>query len=644
MLPIIQQCTLVITIFIQTILVTAAKDAKPNIIFILADDLGFNDVGFHGSNEIPTPNIDALAYSGVILNRYTMPSSGAASRSALMTGKYPIHTGMQHGNLYANETRGLSLNEKLMPEYFKDLGYATRMVGKWHLGHYRKEYTPTFRGFDSHLGFWTEYQDYFDHTSIQGKQWGHDMRRNMDIAYDLHGQYTTDIFTKEAVKIIHKHKQTKPLFLYVAHAAVHSGNPYNPLPALDEDVALFDSIENIYRRKYAAMVKKLDDSVGEIVNALKKKNLLAKSIIVFSTDNGGSIYIEDAKNKPHFNVASNWPLRGGKRSLFEGGVRGVGFIWSPFLSKRQRISTKPFDMTDWLPTLYHAAGGNITELRKDIDGIDSWNTLSEDKPTNRTEILHNIDDIDGTAALTVGDYKIVMGPDEPESISHWHSPADSNKEYKLTDITNSTVGKILSSMNMASLPKKIIELRNDAQLRRICPNITTTENNKCQLRKAPCLFNIKNDPCEFENLANKNLEIYVQLKRQLDEYKGSIVPPSNLDGDPRTNPQNHGHVWTYFDDIEFRNGNENIPLGKSASRNNNVMGKSAFGDNFTKKSDRMKKLHDHGWYSGAITKNTIQDKNRFPKNLKRQKITAIPEFPNDLSKDSDIHHHYFVFV
>lgn len=125
------------------------------------------------------------------------------------------------------------------------------MVGKWHLGHYRKEYTPTFRGFDSHLGFWTEYQDYFDHTAMQGKQWGYDMRRNMDIAYDLHGQYTTDIFTKETVKIINKHKQTKPLFLYVAHAAVHSGNPYNPLPALDEDVALLESIENIYRRKYA---------------------------------------------------------------------------------------------------------------------------------------------------------------------------------------------------------------------------------------------------------------------------------------------------------------------------------------------------------------------------------------------------------
>lgn len=127
--------------------------------------------------------------------------------------------------------------------------------GKWHLGHYKREYTPLHRGFDSHIGYWTGHHDYFDHTAFEQQQWGFDIRRNMDVAYDLHGQYTTDIITTESVRIIHTHNASKPLFLYVAHAAVHSGNPYNPLPVPDATTNKFAHINEFPRRKYAGELK-----------------------------------------------------------------------------------------------------------------------------------------------------------------------------------------------------------------------------------------------------------------------------------------------------------------------------------------------------------------------------------------------------
>ncbi|XP_066583851.1 arylsulfatase B-like [Prorops nasuta] len=295
----------------------AVSIKQPHIIFILADDLGWNDVGFHGSGQIPTPNIDALAYTGIHFDRYYTASVCTPSRSALMTGKHPIHTGMQHGVLKGAEPRGLPLHEKLLPEYLRDLGYSTHIVGKWHLGFYRKEYTPTYRGFQSHIGFWTGHHDYFDHTAAESPFWGLDMRRNMLPLWDLHGQYSTEIFTKEAIRIINQQNASRPLFLFLSHAAVHSGNTYNPLPVRDEDVARFSYIKDGRRRRFAAMVSKLDESVGKVVDALHKNRMLQNSMIIFSSDNGGPAA------GFNLNAASNWPLRGVKDTLWEVRIKDV---------------------------------------------------------------------------------------------------------------------------------------------------------------------------------------------------------------------------------------------------------------------------------------------------------------------------------
>ncbi|RZC32788.1 Sulfatase domain containing protein [Asbolus verrucosus] len=228
------------------------------------------------------------------------------------------------------------------------------MVGKWHLGSYKKEYTPIYRGFESHLGYWTGHQDYFDHTDVDPPGWGFDMRRNMELAFDLHGQYSTDVYAQEAVNIINNHNSSTPLFLYLAHAAVHSGNPYDPLQAPSDTIEKFSYIDNYKRQKFAAMMSKLDDSVGDVVNALAKKNMLENSIIVFSTDNGG-VPVEFGDN-----AASNYPLRGVKATLWEGGLRGVGLLWSPLLKQSARVAKQFMHISDWLPTLLTAAGGNVS--------------------------------------------------------------------------------------------------------------------------------------------------------------------------------------------------------------------------------------------------------------------------------------------
>jgi arylsulfatase B len=511
---------------------------RPHIVFILADDLGWNDVAFHGSGQIPTPNIDALAYSGLIMNNYYVTAICTPSRSALMTGKYPIHTGMQHSVLFGGEARGLPLAEKLLPEYLKELGYTNRIVGKWHLGSYTKEYTPTYRGFDSHLGYWTGHQDYFDHTAVEAPGWGLDMRRNMDVAYDLHGSYSTDVFAKEAVNVINSHNSSTPLFLYLAHAAVHSGNPYNPLPAPDETVEKFDYITDYKRQRFAAIMSKLDDSVGAVVNALAERNMLENSVIIFSTDNGG------AAAGFNLNAASNYPLRGVKNTLWEGGVRGAGLLWSPLIKQPQRVARQFMHISDWLPTLLSIAGGNVSQL-ENIDGVDQWQSLSEDLASTRTAILHNIDDIYGNAALTVGTWKLVKGTTYNGTWDNWYGPSGRDYDYNATLVIDSVTGQALKSINISLTPEMIEVLRNFSTIS--CSN-SNIRDVTCKPVEASCLFNITEDPCEMNNLADEYPEILKSLEETLIKFNNTAVLPGNLPLDPRGDPKYWNYTWTNFGD------------------------------------------------------------------------------------------------
>ncbi|GLH05222.1 Arylsulfatase B, partial [Gryllus bimaculatus] len=205
---------------------------QPHIVVFVADDLGFNDVSFHGSNQIPTPNIDALAYSGIILNRHYVQPVCTPTRAALMTAKYPIRMGLQGTPLIPGELRAMPPG-KILPEYMRELGYATHAVGKWHLGFYEADMTPTYRGFDSHVGYWNGLISYYDH--VMG----------------ISGRYATDVFTERAEQVVADHDPRRPLFLYVAHLAVHAGNNGQLVEAPRPIADRFRFIDDPNRRMYA---------------------------------------------------------------------------------------------------------------------------------------------------------------------------------------------------------------------------------------------------------------------------------------------------------------------------------------------------------------------------------------------------------
>jgi arylsulfatase B len=191
---------------------------------------------------------------------------------------------MQHYVIISDEPWGLPLKEKVLPEYFKEAGYKTALIGKWHLGFHEKIYTPTFRGFDFHYGYLGPYIGYYDHSLImldKNYSRGHDFRRNLEMAMDVKGKYATEIFTNEAVNLIHNHDVDEPLFLLLTHLAPHTGNEDQPMEAPADVLEKFDYIRDKKRRTLAGMISVMDEGVGKVVEAIKEKGILENTIIMF---------------------------------------------------------------------------------------------------------------------------------------------------------------------------------------------------------------------------------------------------------------------------------------------------------------------------------------------------------------------------
>ena len=285
---------------------------RPNIVYIVADDLGWKDVGFHGS-DIKTPNIDRLAQNGARLEEFYVQPMCTPTRAALMTGRYPCRYGLQTLVIPTPSKYGLPTDERLLPQALKEAGYRTAMVGKWHLGHADRKYWPRQRGFDYHYGSMVGEVDYFTHSSANVRDWYRDDRPVKERGY------VTQLWGTDAVAQINAHDPRTPLFLYLAFTAPHS-----PYQAPKEYIDKYRHIEDPTRRTYAAMITCMDDEIGKVVAALEKKKMRENTLIVFMSDNGGNQTAMLAGDADVSNLklpADNGPYRGGKGMLYEGGTR-----------------------------------------------------------------------------------------------------------------------------------------------------------------------------------------------------------------------------------------------------------------------------------------------------------------------------------
>ena len=340
----------------------SSNESPPNIILIMADDLGYGDIGCYGSELIQTSSIDKLAFEGMKFTDYH--SNGAVctpTRAALMTGNYQQRAGLEGVIYVQGETRqtGLSPEELTIAEIFRDAGYATGIMGKWHLG-YKKQYNPVHHGFDQFYGYVSGNIDFHSHYDNAGiYDWWH----NLDTIREE--GYVTDLITEHSVDFI-RNNSGKPFFLYIPHEA-----PHVPFQGRNDSAFRFPEREFSYlgpaedrEATYREMVEVMDEGIGRVMQTLKELNLDTKTFVFFCSDNGARF-------------GSNGQLKGNKGSLWEGGHRVPAIAWYPGKIKAGETTNSTVLSMDLLPTLISVAG--ISDSH-DFDGINFLEVMFSQQP------------------------------------------------------------------------------------------------------------------------------------------------------------------------------------------------------------------------------------------------------------------------
>lgn len=389
---------------------------KPNIVYILADDLGWKDVGYHGS-DIKTPHIDKLAKTGARLEQFYAQPMCTPSRAALMTGRYPFRYGLETLVIPSGATYGLPTDEWLLPQALKEAGYSTAIIGKWHLGHAEAKYWPRQRGFDYQYGPLIGEIDYFTHKQHGVVDW---YRNNKKVNEK---GYSTTLLGNDAVNLIDKHNPAVPLFLYLAFNA-----PHKPYQAPDEYFDQYKNIADPSRRAYAASITAMDEQIGRVMEALARKKMLDNTIVIFQSDNGGTfnpMFAGEGDSSQLKIPCDNGPYRDGKGSLYEGGTRVVALVnWPNHI--KPGVVEGMMHMVDMYPTLVALAGGSTTKA-KPLDGMNVWETISDNKPSPRTELVYNIELF--RAGIRDGDWKLIwpaLLPSIPELYNIAEDPSEKN--------------------------------------------------------------------------------------------------------------------------------------------------------------------------------------------------------------------------
>ncbi|KAM7431612.1 hypothetical protein ABFA07_017850 [Porites harrisoni] len=373
---------------------------------------------------------------------------------------------MQKGVLHQTQPYGLPLRFTTLSQKLKEAGYSTHIIGKWHLGFFRWPYTPLYRGFDSFYGFYGGHEDYYshEHDGIL------DLHDNKEPIRNKRGVYSATLYAEQARRVILSHNASKPLFVYLPFQSVHG-----PLSVDRKYEQKYRGIRNKKRRTYAGMVDILDEAIGNVTEAMKEAGLWNDTLTIVTTDNGGN------PDKGGY----NWPLRGQKGSLWEGGVRGVGLVHGRMLQKTGVKCKELFHVTDWYPTLVNLADRSLDRRRTDaairqLDGFNIWRSLSEGDPSPRREIVHNI--VDHKAAIRVGDMKLILNQTD-------------RKRY----IPPELVGSIPADQGKKG---------------HCCKNVIDVG-----------LYNITADPYEMVNLRNKFPDIVEALMTRVEYYRQGVVPP-----------------------------------------------------------------------------------------------------------------------
>ena len=442
--------------------VMAAAADRPNVIVMVADDLGWNDVGFHGG-DIDTPSLDRLAAEGVQLDRFYSTPICSPTRAALMTGRDPMRLGILYGVIMPWHNNGVHPDEHFLPQTFKAAGYQTAMVGKWHLGHAQMTYHPNERGFDQFYGHLHTEVGFFPPFANQG---GKDFQRN-GVSIDDEG-YETFLLAKEASRVIRERDPEKPFFLYMPFIA-----PHTPLDApqdlqdkyadINTDLAPARAkqtddtrtmskllMQPSARPMYAAVVDGMDQAIGQVLATLDEEGIADDTIVLFFSDNGGAAYSVGG--------ADNAPLRGGKGEVFEGGIRVVSLMrWPAKIgagSKMGQIMTA----MDVFPTLAEAAGVEPGNTRR-FDGQSLWPAIADGKAVPREDLVFF-----GAEMQIPGSYNFTAFDDE------W----------------------------------KLIQEIEQGQLE------TTVTNY---------LFRIQDDPNEYVNLAQSHPDVVQRLTREIVDWR-----------------------------------------------------------------------------------------------------------------------------